>query len=391
MKRLAGQWQSHLSDHIVFFSYRWLAWIFAALTLTLPGRPTETLPRDAGLLLLIGVLNVVATALAQGYVQFARQRPTLLVVDLVVGIAILWLSGSTMLPFLPFALGALVLPALLYGSRGSIVGGSVFIILDLFGLAVINRGSEVTLAEATIVLRVVLPLLFSLFWWWVAAIVMKSQPQPARGAEGAHGLLASPLVGSADPETAQRTGVRPRALERPPSEEAVRRPAHPGITSSLVATRSTEQRADPARKVFYELMAIQGRDRDLMAMLDQLGAAIADQAGIEVRVNVIGEPRPLHRAIEMLLLRIAHEALLNVQHHAHAHIALMVVRFAPNHVILMIQDDGVGLLDGTYERPGVHALRVVRYRLAEFEGELHVVERESGGLTVEARMPTTHI
>jgi len=56
-------------------------------------------------------------------------------------------------------------------------------------------------------------------------------------------------------------------------------------------------------------------------------------------------------------------------------------------VALLIQDDGVGLLDGTHERPGLHALRAMQYRLAEFGGRLDVFETEGGGVTVRATMP----
>jgi signal transduction histidine kinase len=89
----------------------------------------------------------------------------------------------------------------------------------------------------------------------------------------------------------------------------------------------------------------------------------------------------------MTMLRLAQEALLNVQQHAHAHSALITLRYDPRQLTLTIQDDGVGLLDGTHERPGVHALRAIGYRLAEIDGTLEVSEGESGGVTVRATAP----
>ena len=56
-------------------------------------------------------------------------------------------------------------------------------------------------------------------------------------------------------------------------------------------------------------------------------------------------------------------------------------------ILLVIEDDGVGLLDGTHERPGVHALRAMHYRLSELEGQLEVAEGEAGGVTVRASLP----
>jgi signal transduction histidine kinase len=86
-------------------------------------------------------------------------------------------------------------------------------------------------------------------------------------------------------------------------------------------------------------------------------------------------------------VRLAQEALLNIQQHAHADTAMLTLRYDTTSVALMIQDDGVGLLDGTYERPGLHALRAMQYRLAEFGGRLDVFETEGGGVTVRATMP----
>jgi signal transduction histidine kinase len=88
-----------------------------------------------------------------------------------------------------------------------------------------------------------------------------------------------------------------------------------------------------------------------------------------------------------VLVRLTQEALLNVQQHAHAASAVCTLRYDATSVVLLLQDDGVGLLDGTYERPGLHALRAMHYRLAELGGRLDVFETEGGGVTVRASMP----
>jgi signal transduction histidine kinase len=106
-----------------------------------------------------------------------------------------------------------------------------------------------------------------------------------------------------------------------------------------------------------------------------------------VRTTVVGTVQPLSQAYHMVLLRCAQEALLNVQQHAHAHSVQIALTFEARAVTLVIQDDGVGLLDGTYERPGLHALRAVRYRLSELDGQLAVFESENGGVTVRATLP----
>jgi signal transduction histidine kinase len=65
----------------------------------------------------------------------------------------------------------------------------------------------------------------------------------------------------------------------------------------------------------------------------------------------------------------------------------MTLRYDINSVALLIQDDGVGLVDGTFERPGLHALRAMHYRVSELGGRLDVFQTEGGGVTVRAAMP----
>lgn len=379
MKRSAEQWRFVLSDHVAFFSYRWLAWAVAALALTLPGRPPGALPRDAGLLLLIGVINVVATALAQSYVRLLRQRPMLLVLDLIAGAAVLWLSESRPLPFLPYALGALVLPALTLGWRGAALGAAAFSALDLFGIGVLNANLGVELGPAALVARLLMPFAFAGGW----AALGRLLPRAASAAAGVGRLIdpkARPLERD---EGAERQDAALRVLELGGAERAASPPANLPSPPLLIA-RAAESHAAPARRLLYDLHV--SPSLPLAAALEQLAGA-ARQGGLEVRATSSGPARPLTAAQQTVLLRAAQEALLNVQQHARARTALLSLNFEPRAVTLVVQDDGVGLLDGTYERPGLHALRAVRYRLAELDGQLSVFESEGGGVTVRATLP----
>jgi glucose-6-phosphate-specific signal transduction histidine kinase len=366
---------------VAFFSYRWLAWAVAALALTLPERPVATLPRDAGLLLLIGVINVVATALSQGYVRLARRRPAILGLDLAASAAVLWLSGSTYLPFLPYALAPLVLPALLFGWRGALSAAAIFIGLDLFGLSILNAGAQ--LGEIALAVRPLTPLAFAGLWAALGQLLLSGSP--GYEAYGAQGDLAAPELPGAD-EAPPGTQPPLRSLERPRSEGVGTGATNLAATSPLVVMRAaTEQRSDLSRRVIYDLNPAQ--DLSLTASLEQLGAGVARQGDLAVSITSTGSPRLLTQAQHSLLLRIAHECLLNVQQHARAHSVLLTLAYESAAVTLVVQDDGVGLLDGTYERPGLHALRAVRYRLAELDGQLAVFESESGGVTVRATLP----
>ncbi|MFQ3661757.1 MAG: ATP-binding protein [Chloroflexaceae bacterium] len=384
MKRPAAEWRVHLSDHVAFFGYRWIAWGVAALTLTIPGRSAELLPREAGLLLLLGVINVLATALARGYVRLLRRRSAVLLLDLAASAAVLWLSESHALPFLPYALGALVLPALMFGWRGALVSALTFSGMDVLGLVTVNRAFGVTLAPLALAIRVIAPLLFAATWVVLGRVVERDddgEPGHPRSLSAAGMAGSAHGKGSSDRST---TTLRLADLQRSvaPGETGA------NLTSSapaLAMRTAAEQHPAATRRLLYDLPPTP--EIALGAALERLGSLVAQQSGLEVQVSCKGTARRLHAAQHAVLLRVAQEALQNVQQHARAHSAVMILAYEQHSVSLTVQDDGVGLLDGTYERPGLHGLRAVRYRLAEFDGRLEVFEGESGGVTVRASLP----
>ncbi len=383
MKRPAAEWRVRLSDHVAFFGYRWIAWGVAALTLTVPGRSAELLPREAGLLLLLGVINVLATALAQGYVRLLRRRPAVLLLDLAASAAVLWLSESHALPFLPYALGALVLPALMFGWRGALVSALTFIGMDLLGLVTINRAFGATLAPLALAVRVSAPLIFAATWVLLGRVVERDGDAETGSLRSLSTAGASGPAHSKGPDRSTTT-LRLADLQRSvtPGETGA------NLTSSApaLATRTAAEPHPAApRRLLYDLPPTP--EVALGAALERLGSLVAQQSGLDVQVSCRGAARRLRAAQHAVLLRVAQEALQNVQQHARAHSAVVILAYEQHSVSLTVQDDGVGLLDGTYERPGLHGLRAVRYRLAEFDGNLEVFEGESGGVTVRASLP----
>ena len=385
MKLLKFRWFDQLHAHTLFFNYRWIAWFIAALALTLPGHPVAALPRDVGVLLLTGVINIIATALAEGYVRLARVRPLLLGLDLVVGATVLWLSGSALLPFFAYSLCGLMLPALIYGWRGGLLGGTTFLSLDLIGLLSLHTGLTAPLSGATVGVRFVIVLTFVIGW----ILIGRWTNQPVVGRRGVRALGS----GSSHPRTIAtdptRTGrpVSRTTTELKNLDLARRRQKDIGTTQSLVLTSANDQHSTRLNRMLEALSTHE--PLSLITTLDRMGALFAAQIGVEVRVGISGTPLPLRAVQQSLLLRITQEALLNVQRHAQAQHVVVQLAYTLDTITLTIQDDGIGLLDGTYERPGMHALRSLRYCLAEIDGQLSVFEDESGGVTVRAILPHT--
>jgi signal transduction histidine kinase len=175
------------------------------------------------------------------------------------------------------------------------------------------------------------------------------------------------------------------AMGRVPSRARPTLPDDAPLAAQATKIRATEQSVEDLRRVIFT--PLPSIDMDLAPALDLLALRFGQHTGVSARVTLLGRTRvvsPIHRS---LLVRLAQESLLNVQQHAHAGSAVLTVRYDASSVALLIQDDGVGLLDGTHERPGLHALRAMQYRLAEFGGRLDVFETEGGGVTVRATMP----
>lgn len=375
MKRPADKWHARLDDHVVFFGYRWFAFVVAGIALMLPGRPAEALPRDAGMLLLLLVLTAVLTTVAASYARLARQRPAVLLLDLAASAAIVWMGGGTVLPFLPYALGALVLPALLFGARGALIAGLLFITVDLAGLILIAPETVGPTLLSTMLARGLAPLAFGFSWVAVGQFLQQTPAAAQPAAPPPFGARPSDSRPGATPPPPNPRSSLPNSLSR----DLGATPPAGGLPLSPIARIAGSASASQA-------IDDHSLEIDLPAALDQLVAATNRQSDLSLRTVVIGAQR-LTLAQHTVLLRTAQEALQNVVRHAHARAVLITLTYERRAVTLVIQDDGVGLLDGTYERPGLHALRALRYRLAELDGHLDVFESDSGGVTVRATLP----
>lgn len=69
---------------------------------------------------------------------------------------------------------------------------------------------------------------------------------------------------------------------------------------------------------------------------------LAKKHGIDAQVKVIGSERSLPAEVELLLFRIAQEALTNTRRHAEASRARITLEFGDDKVVLTVNDNGKG-------------------------------------------------
>jgi signal transduction histidine kinase len=118
------------------------------------------------------------------------------------------------------------------------------------------------------------------------------------------------------------------------------------------------------------------------AQLNELVAQM-DAAGLPVRLQVAGTPRPLPPGIELAGYRIVQEALTNALKHAGPASATVSLRYDEQALEIEVVDDGRG---GTVNGRG-HGLIGMRERTALYRGELDAGPRPEGGFGVRVRLP----
>lgn len=123
-------------------------------------------------------------------------------------------------------------------------------------------------------------------------------------------------------------------------------------------------------------VAVQGDCRDFSA-----------RTGVAAELVVLGDlPRP-DGARSDALLRVAREALLNVEKHAHAHSVLVSLYPHEDGVVLAVADDGTGGAAGPDDGRGL-GRGGISDAVARVGGRVSFARNEEGGSTVRAWVPT---
>lgn len=128
-----------------------------------------------------------------------------------------------------------------------------------------------------------------------------------------------------------------------------------------------------------------GVPRDsLGGALHRLGERHTRETGTAVTVDA--PDCALDRDAQVVLLRVAQEALGNVRAHAGATAVHLELHHTPEQTVLSVQDDGVGF-DPSLPAAG-HGLRGLRDRLALAGGTCRITSAPGAGTVVQATLPS---
>jgi signal transduction histidine kinase len=170
-----------------------------------------------------------------------------------------------------------------------------------------------------------------------------------------------------------RIGVARNMLEKAPAKTAV-------MLNDL--ERDIGQTLTDVRRLVYSMR---------LPLLDQFGliGAISDfvrqqQERIPINLSLPEQLPPLNAAIEVAVYRIFQTALDNVIKHANATTCTIYLKSEHDNLILIIEDDGMGLPENVTEGVGITSMRE---RAEELSGTFHVVPRHPQGTRLQVAIP----
>lgn len=143
---------------------------------------------------------------------------------------------------------------------------------------------------------------------------------------------------------------------------------------------------DEARRSVMDLRAAPLEGRTLDEALQALAENNAAKASIPVTFTASGAARPLPARVEMGIYRVAQEAVNNAIQHARPQHIRLHLTFAPDHLQLTVEDDGLGF-DPSGSIEGHFGLLGLNERIRLLGGSLSVESAPRQGTQVTARIP----
>lgn len=176
--------------------------------------------------------------------------------------------------------------------------------------------------------------------------------------------------------------VKLEAAQRLYAVDAARGAAELEATKTLVRNTMAD-----LRRSLGDLRAPLNEHHDLPAALHQLADETRQRSHMQVTCTTATDSAPLAPATTEALWRVAREALVNIERHAHATEATLRLEHHNGCVVLHIADNGVGIDRRATQRPGHYGVVGMRERMEAVGGSLEITPRAAGGTAVVARVP----
>jgi two-component system, NarL family, sensor histidine kinase UhpB len=159
------------------------------------------------------------------------------------------------------------------------------------------------------------------------------------------------------------------------------------LREQLDELRETARRGtEDVRRIASQLRPEALEDLGLQSALAALASSFGEQARVRVRRRLEPAPR-LSAEEELVVYRVAQEALTNIARHADAtHVELRLERH-DQEAVLTVRDDGGGIPPRA--QASSHGIRGMRERAMLIGARLTISAPPGGGTEVELRIPTS--
>jgi two-component system sensor histidine kinase UhpB len=153
--------------------------------------------------------------------------------------------------------------------------------------------------------------------------------------------------------------------------------------------RMTAAALEHLRRIAMELRPAILDDLGLVEALRWQAEEFQKQTGVPITLRVQGRIERLPRQAELVLYRVAQEALTNIARHARATRVEVTLNCSTEHLELFIADDGVGFDPEAVRRSRARSLGLIGMaeRLALIGGTLEIDSAPGKGTRIRARVP----
>jgi two-component system, NarL family, sensor histidine kinase UhpB len=148
-----------------------------------------------------------------------------------------------------------------------------------------------------------------------------------------------------------------------------------------------DQTVASVRRIATDLRPLMLDDLGLIAAIEWLARESARRLGIDITLSLGDADPPISDAATIALYRMVQEALTNVARHANASRASIELRCSAASLTLTVQDNGVGIPQGSRFREGSHGLMGIRERAHMLGGTLKLDEAPGGGCRITIHLP----
>ncbi|HEX8105015.1 MAG TPA: sensor histidine kinase [Solirubrobacteraceae bacterium] len=320
-----------------------------------------------------GGLSILAVMRAPRLVR----RPGAWLLDCVVGLVLIWISGDWRSPFYLFALTALAPPVAMLPYRQAVASGAAFT-LAFIGVALLTGLDPWTLKSTvsleTLATHLALPGVVTFGLAYAADVMRRLEAEQERAQELAVEAERRRIAWELHDSAKQRLHAAHLVLSS----------LEPSDVLELALEQLRGATADMETSIAELRSPLEGRPLSA-ALRDRAAELAALEGGVSVAVE--GEAPRLPTVAASHAYRILAEAMTNAVRHAGAReVRVTLATAADGGLHAIVADDGRGL--PSHIRPGANGIRTMRSRAFAIGGRLTIGSGSDPGTRVRLDVPS---